>query len=148
MILVSACLCGENCRYDGKNSLSPAVRDLLRRGKAIAVCPEVLGGLPVPRERCEMTRDSQGETRIVSERYNDFTAQYTLGARATLFIARANHVRTAVLKSLSPSCGFGEIYDGSFSGVRTAGHGLAALLLWQNGIRVFTEDAMPRDEEL
>jgi len=148
MILVSACLAGEDCRYDGKSCLSPAVRELVRRGRAVAVCPEVLGGLPVPRERCEMARDLEGNTRVVSERHNDFTAQYTLGARASLFIARANHISTAVLKSLSPSCGFGEVYDGSFTGARTGGQGVTARLLVENGIRVYTEDQMPPIEEL
>jgi uncharacterized protein YbbK (DUF523 family) len=148
MILVSACLSGENCRYDGKGCLVPAVRELVRRGKAVSVCPEVLGGLPVPRERCEITRDPGGSVRVLSEQGNDFTAHYLLGARATLFIARANQVTKAVLKSLSPSCGSGEIYDGSFSGARTCGDGLTTLLLRQNGVRVYSENDMPPLEEL
>ena len=118
MILVSACLAGENCRYDGKSCLFPAVRELVRRGRAVA------------------------------ERHNDFTPQYTLGARATLFIARANNISTAILKSLSPSCGFGEVYDGSFTGARTGGQGVTARLLAENGIRVYTEDQMPPIDEL
>ena len=89
MILVSACLAGVDCRYDGRNCLSAAVRSLVRSGKAIAVCPEVMGGLPIPRERCELVKDPSGAVRVLSEQGNDCTAQYTLGAQAALFVARA-----------------------------------------------------------
>jgi uncharacterized protein YbbK (DUF523 family) len=148
MIVVSACLAGEKCRYDGNSCLFPQVRELVRSGKAVPVCPEVLGGLPVPRERCELRRDPDGKARIVSERGRDFTAEYAAGAQAALSIAQAAGATTAVLKSLSPSCGHGEIYDGSFTGRRTAGHGMAAELLSRHGIRVYTEAELPALEGL
>jgi len=135
MILVSACLAGVPCRYDGKSSLNPAIADLVARGEAVAVCPETLGGLPVPRVPCEMVT-AGGQKKVVSRDGRDFTAEFLLGARRTLEIALENGAAGALLKRRSPSCGTGEIYDGSFTGRLTAGSGLAADLLAANGIRV------------
>lgn len=135
MILVSACLAGVPCRYDGKSSLNPAVADLVRRGEAIAVCPEALGGLPVPRVPCEMVTTG-GQTRVVSRDGRDFTAAFLLGAHRALETALEVRADKALLKRRSPSCGIGEIYDGSFTGRLTAGNGLTADLLAAHGIAV------------
>jgi len=139
MILVSACLAGIPCRYDGKSSLNPAIADLVERGEALAVCPEMLGGLPVPRVPCEVVTGG-GETKVVSRDGRDFTAEYLLGARKTLDIALEARGAKALMKRRSPSCGVGEIYDGTFSGKLTAGNGLAADLLAEHGIEVIPGD--------
>lgn len=140
MILVSACLAGVPCRYDGKSSLNPAIADLVRRGEALAVCPETLGGLPVPRVPCEIVTTG-GQTRVVSKDGRDFTAEYLLGARKALEAALEARVSRVLLKRRSPSCGIGQIYDGSFTGCLTAGNGLTAELLAAHGI-----DVAPGDE--
>ena len=139
MILVSACLAGVSCRYDGTSSLNPAVADLVRRGEALAVCPETLGGLPVPRVPCEIV-SAEGQAVVVSRDGRDFTAAFLLGARKTLDTALEAGVSRALLKRRSPSCGIGEIYDGSFTGRLTRGDGLAAALLAENGIEVIPGD--------
>ena len=135
MILVSACLAGVPCRYDGKSSLNPAIADMVRRGEALAVCPETLGGGTVPRVPCEIVT-AGGETRVVSRDGRDFTAEFLLGARRALEIALDARVTKALLKRRSPSCGIGQIYDGSFTGRLTAGSGLTADLLAAHGIEV------------
>ena len=125
MILISACLLGCACRYDGRSKAHPLVQELARRGLAVPVCPEQLGGLPTPREP--------------SEQREDLTAQYRRGAEEALHLAALYGCTTAVLKERSPSCGSGQIYDGTFSGTLTEGWGTAAALLRANGIRVLGE---------
>ncbi len=134
--LVSACLAGENCRYDGKNCRDPIVEELVRRGEAIAVCPEMLGGLGVPREICEITRDENGNVAVFSLSGKDCTKNFLKGAGEVMRIARENKITKAILKSLSPSCGFGKVYDGTFSGSLKDGNGVTAELLHKNGIQV------------
>ena len=135
MILVSACLAGVACRYNGTAFPCAGMAELVSSGKAIAVCPEVLGGLAVPRLPAEIigfrVRTIQGE---------DVTDAYRTGAAAAFRIARENGCKSAVLKARSPSCGSGRIYDGSFSGRVTDGDGLLAGLLKQAGIIVYTEE--------
>lgn len=138
--LVSACLAGENCRYDGKNSRNEAVVELVRQGKAIPVCPEQLGGLPTPRCPCEIVRAGDGSIRVMSRDGRDLTREFYAGAEKALAIAKAHGVRKAILKSKSPSCGCGQVYDGTFSGRLTEGHGVTAKLLMDNQIEVCTED--------
>jgi uncharacterized protein YbbK (DUF523 family) len=135
--LVSACLAGENCRYDGKNCRDPSVEEMVRRGEAIAVCPEILGGLGVPRETCEIIRDEDGNAAVFSQSGKDCTKNFLKGAREALRIARENRITKAILKSLSPSCGFGKVYDGTFSGSLKDGNGVTAELLHENGIQVY-----------
>jgi uncharacterized protein YbbK (DUF523 family) len=131
MMIVSACLAGFPCRYDGKARPCAQVVELVRAGKAIPVCPEQLGGLPTPRTSCEI-RDG----RVVDAEGRDRTEAFRRGARAVLRIAQTYGATEALLQSRSPSCGSGRIYDGSFTKTLTAGDGVTARLLKENGIQV------------
>ena len=131
MMIVSACLAGFPCRYDGKARPCAQVVELVRAGKAIPVCPEQLGGLPTPRTSCEIR-----EGRVVDADGRDRTEAFHCGARAVLQIAQTYGATEALLQSRSPSCGSGWIYDGSFTKTLTAGDGVTARLLKENGIQV------------
>ena len=131
MMIVSACLAGFPCRYDGKARPCAQVVELVRAGKAIPVCPEQLGGLPTPRTSCEIR-----EGRVVDADGHDRTEAFRRGARAVLQIAQTYGATEALLQSRSPSCGSGRIYDGSFTKTLTAGDGVTARLLKENGIQV------------
>ncbi len=137
MILVSACLLGCACRYDGESKPHPLAQRLAERGLAVPVCPEQLGGLPTPRAPSE-----QRNGQVVSAAGADVTAQYRRGAEEALRLARLYGCTAAVLKERSPSCGSGQIYDGSFTGTLTAGWGTAAALLRDNGVRVVGESGL------
>ena len=136
-ILVSRCLLGERCRYDGASRPCPGVEKLLERFVLVPICPECDGGLPVPRPSCER----RGE-RVVTRDGRDKTAAYRLGAEAALAKAKETGAKIALLKSRSPSCGVGVIYDGSFTRTLTQGDGVTAELLKENGITVFDETAL------
>ena len=141
-LLVSACLLGVPCRYNGSSKGIPGLRERLSGCALFPVCPEVLGGLPTPRPPAERVGD-----RVRTRDGRDVTEAYLRGARAALRVARENGCAVALLKERSPSCGCGLIYDGSFSGVLSPGSGVAAELLAQNGIRVIGEsrlDALQR----
>ena len=133
-ILVSACLLGIGCRYDGKHKANPDVLALKDRYNLIPVCPEVFGGLPTPRVPSERI----GE-RVMMKDGHDVTQNYHRGAAEALTLCRIYNIRTAILKERSPSCGKGEIYDGSFSGALTKRDGVTAELLISEGIRVLGE---------
>lgn len=136
MYLVSKCLAGFPCRYDGKDNLVQEIRALVEAGKAVAVCPEVLGGLPTPRTPCEI----QPDRRVLSKRGEDVTEAFVRGAGRAMTICREHGCTGAILKARSPSCGRGLIYDGSFTGTRVAGNGVFAQMLLDAGIPVMTED--------
>ena len=134
-ILVSRCLLGEPCRYDGRSVPVPQLEKLRQAGHVlIPVCPEVLGGLPTPR-----TPSERRGACVVRKDGRDVTAEYRRGAECALETARREGVLAAVLKERSPSCGSGEIYDGTFTGALTAGDGVTAELLKANGITVYGE---------
>ena len=133
-LLISACLLGLCCRYDGGSKPQPGVEELAGRYRLIPVCPEQLGGLPTPREPSER----QG-CAVVMKSGTDVTVQYRRGAEQTLHLARLYGCKAAVLKERSPSCGSGRIYDGTFSGRLTSGDGVTAALLKENGIAVYGE---------
>ena len=133
-ILISACLLGVPCRYDGKSILNNDVLELAKSYRLIPVCPEVMGGLPVPREPMELR-----EGRVISRDGLDKTAAYRKGAYDALELARRYDCRAALLKENSPSCGKGSIHNGNFDGGLIPGDGIAAGLLTQNGIAVFGE---------
>ena len=133
-ILISACLLGTACRYDGGSKPILSVEALLGRYQLVPICPEQLGGLSTPREPSER----QG-ARVVMKSGEDVTAQYQTGAEQALHLARVFGCKKAVLKERSPSCGAGEIYDGTFSGTLIPGDGVTAQLLKANGIEVFGE---------
>ena len=133
-ILVSACLLGVACRYDGKRKPNEAVIALKEKYNLIPVCPEIMGGLPTPRLPSEI----RGET-VIMENGEDVTDKYSKGAEETLRLARLFGCGKAVLKEKSPSCGSGRIYDGTFSKTLTEGNGVTAGMLLANGIRVAGE---------
>lgn len=135
VIMVSNCLLGCNCRYDGKNCRNKDVRALAKGNVLIGICPEQTGGLSTPRNPAEI----QGE-KVVSSAGKNVTKEYTKGAKAALSLAKLNKAKYAVLKAKSPSCGKGVIYDGTFTGGKTEGNGITAQLFMDNGIEVFTED--------
>lgn len=151
-ILVSACLLGERVRFDGQGKLlraEPFAR-WRHEGRLVAICPEVTGGLGIPRAPAELqggTGDDVLEGRAaVRSPSADVTAAFLAGARAALELAQANHVRIAVLKARSPSCGRGRIYDGTFSKTERDGSGVTAALLARSGIAIFTEEELDRAE--
>jgi len=133
-LLVSACLLGERCRYDGGSQYCAAAGALAGRYELVPVCPEVLGGMPVPRTPAEIRGD-----RVVSMDGEDRTEKFRLGAERALEISRKAGAVKALLKSGSPSCGYGLIHDGSFSGGMAPGRGVTAALLESNGISVCSE---------
>lgn len=139
MYLISSCLVGINCRYNGTSTLNLALKKMIEEGKAIAVCPEVLAGLPTPRESCEIQNIAE-RCRVISKSGKDYTNAFVEAAKATLNICISQNISNAILQSRSPSCGFGEIYDGNFSGKLTIGNGLTAELLFKNGIKIFTDE--------
>ncbi|MEF9952062.1 MAG: DUF523 domain-containing protein [Clostridium sp.] len=135
MIIVSSCLAGINCRYDGDSNSSSKVIDLVNSGEAIPLCPEVLAGLTTPRIPCEIILRN-GTPFVINKKGEDMTNAFLEGARKTLEIAKIVGAKKAILKAKSPSCGCGKIYDGSFSGTLIDGNGLTATLLLENGIEV------------
>ncbi len=135
LILVSACLAGLPCRWNGEHRADETVVRLVREGRAILICPEQAGGLPTPREAAEIQAG-----RVRTKSGQDLTAAFELGARITLDLARQYACEQAILKARSPSCGSGTVYDGSFSGQVRAGDGITAQLLKKNGIQVRTEE--------
>lgn len=140
-LLVSACLLGCACRYDGAAKQNGQLAEWLQTSgcTAVPVCPEIYGGLPTPRTPSERQGD-----RVVSKTGQDVTAQYQKGAAEALALARLTGCQAAVLKARSPSCGCGQIYDGSFSGRLVPGNGVTADLLLQNGLPVFSEETLDR----
>lgn len=138
-ILVSACLLGEPVRYDGASRPCAAVQALQERYDLVPVCPECLGGLPIPRVPSEV--DTRAETlRVVAADGHDVTAAFETGARACVGIAQDNGCTLAILKENSPSCGSGTIYDGTFTRTLVPGHGVAARMLTSAGVRVIGEN--------
>lgn len=136
-LLISACLLGTPCRYDGGSKPCPSAEALREKYELIPVCPEVLGGLPTPRPPCEI-RDG----RVTDSDGNDRTDAYRLGAEKALAEAKKYGVTKAVLKERSPSCGKGIIHDGTFSGGLTSGDGITAALFAANGITVIGESGI------
>lgn len=134
-VLVSACLLGVSCKYDGGHNRNEQVTALKERFHLVPVCPEQLGGLPTPRIPSEI-RDG----RVFAKDGTDVTENFARGAHEALRLAQLAGCRCAVLKARSPSCGSGVIYDGTFSGTKTEGDGVTAALLKRQGIRVYTED--------
>ncbi len=135
MIIVSACLAGMHCRYDGGEVSNDDVLRLVTEGKAIPVCPEQLGGLTTPRLPCEIVNG-----RVMRQDGVDVTAEFERGARDALSLVRLAGTREAILKARSPSCGAGLIYDGTFSHTVTPGDGIFAALCRAEGISLRTEE--------
>lgn len=141
MIIVSACLAGLNTRYDGKASIDEEVYRLVKEGKAIPVCPEQLGGLATPRLPSEIRGGTgsdvlEGRAVVVNAKGEDVTENYLRGAYEVLKLARQVGAEKVILKARSPSCGFGCIYDGTFSRKLVEGNGVTAELLKREGLLV------------
>lgn len=135
MILVSACLLGENCKYNGGNNDNLYVKLYLKDRQYVAFCPEIAGGLEAPRSPCEIC----GE-RVMNSDGIDLTDEFTDGADQALELCQEAGVDLAILKEGSPSCGVNWIYDGSFNHVRIPGNGITAKLLCKNGIKCISEE--------
>ena len=135
-IIVSACLLGVSCRYDGNSKPCREVTSLKEKYNLIPVCPEIMGGLPTPR----LSSEIRGEL-VVMKDGSDVTKEYKRGAEEVLRLAQMFECKIAVLKENSPSCGCGKIYDGTFSRKLIDGNGITAGLLLKNGIKVFGETA-------
>lgn len=136
-ILVSACLLGVNCRYNGKGELAPGIRELMERCHPVPVCPEIMGGLPTPRTPAERSGG-----RVITRDGDDVTDAYERGAEEAVRLAKLYGCRYAVLKERSPSCGSGTIYDGTFTGTRIPGDGVTAARLAQEGVVVYGESSI------
>lgn len=135
IILCSACLLGINCRYDGKNSLNKKVLRLAKNKILIPVCPEILAGLPIPREKAERRGG-----KVITKSGKDLTKIFKKGAKEVLKIAKIYKIKKAILKQLSPSCGSGKIYNGTFSKKIIKGDGITTALLKKNKIEVISEE--------
>lgn len=146
MILVSSCLAGIPCRYDGKAQPNKLICVLAEKGLACPVCPECLGGLSTPRISAEIVGGNgedvlAGRAKVMAkngDEYIDVSAAFIKGAYLALQAARSADADTAVLKANSPSCGYETIYDGTFSGGKREGSGVTAALLKANGIKVIS----------
>jgi uncharacterized protein YbbK (DUF523 family) len=156
LILVSACLLGETVRYDGgdRRCAHAVLLRWRREGRVVAVCPEVAGGLPVPRPPAEIAGAAgglqvlAGAARVVDANGLDYSLQFVSGARQALALAQTKNIRIAVLKEGSPSCGSGFGYDGTFTATRVASAGVTAVLLQRAGIHVFSEERLAEADSL
>lgn len=150
MYIISACLCGVNCKYSGNNNLNEKCMKLFQEGKAILVCPEQLGGLSTPRNPSEMNSDVkevvEGNGKVIDNRGNDVTKQFLDGAYETLRITESANIKKAILKEGSPSCGCNFVYDGTFSGNKIKGKGVTAYILEQEGISVISDEDLEESD--
>ena len=137
-IIVSGCLLGCDCRYKGDNCKNEELLALAGKHTLIPVCPEQLGGLSTPRDPSEIVGD-----KVISNRGKDVTYEYTKGAEIALYVAKINNADAVLFKANSPSCGKGIIYDGTFTGNKIAGNGIAAQMFLNAGYNVFTENEIP-----
>jgi len=145
MILISACLCGVNCRYDGCVIENQPLKKLVELKKAIPLCPEVLGGRGVPRHPTEITGGTAddvlcGKAKIKDIKGGDVTKETLLGVLYVVAAVKRIGIKSAILKTKSPACGMGEIFDGSFSNKLINGNGVLTAALLKEGVTVYTED--------
>ena len=133
-ILISACLVGDKCKYDGHTNYTPLIKDLLEKYELVPFCPEVEGGLPTPRKPSERKSD-----KVINNAGKDVTRNFQLGAEKALNICKYLNIKIAILKENSPSCGVNQIYDGNFKNKLIKGEGVTTELLRKNGIAVYNE---------
>ena len=143
--LISACLGGENVRYDGQNCLQQQLKQLIETNQAMMICPEVSGGLATPRLPAEIVGGDgydvlNHQAKVIDLKGNDVTVAFISGAEETLKLAQKHQITHVILKANSPSCGSNMIYDGSFTGQKIRGVGVSTALLQQHGFEVMTED--------
>lgn len=134
-IIVSACLLGENCKYNGGNNLNQDLLNFLKDYEVYPICPECFGGLSTPRVPAEIIGD-----KVINKEGLDVTNNYLDGAIKALSIAKKENISIAILKAKSPSCGVDKIYDGTFSNTLISGDGITARLFKENHIAVYTEE--------
>lgn len=154
-VLVSACLLGEAVRYDGLSKPCPhkILTRWLEEGRVVRVCPEVSGGLSIPRTPAEIDKPLggfgvlSGKARVVDNTGRDVTAAFMQGAREALAVAQARGIRVAVLKENSPSCGSSSCYDGTFTRTRIPEPGVTGALLKKAGVLVFSEEQFEEADE-
>lgn len=149
MILISACLLGEDCRYDAGNSLNKELLALLKGKELLPICPEVAGGLPIPRPPAEIKggdgRDVlTGKAKVKTAEDDDFTDFFIKGARKILEDLDLKQIDFAILKSRSPSCGVNQIYNGQFNGQLKEGPGVTAAYLKSKGVSIFSEEELEK----
>lgn len=146
MILVSACLLGINCKYNGNNNKNEKVIKHLNGKLFIPICPEQLGGMPTPRHPCEIIHngglDKKECIKVINNQNKDKTQKFINGANESLKIAKLYNCKKAILKEGSPSCGSNYIYDGSFTSSKINGEGITTSLLKKNGIKVISENEL------
>jgi len=147
MILVSSCLAGYEVRYNATHSVNEIIQQLVQQKKAVAVCPELLGGFSTPRESAEIVGGDgddvlNGTARVIEKSGRDVTEMYMDGALITLKKAKEVNAEVVVLKEYSPSCGSAMIYNGEFKGNKRTGNGVTTALLRRNGIRVISEEQL------
>ena len=130
-VIVSACLAGDYCKYNGGNNLNQKMMDFLQSHEIIKVCPEVLGGLPIPRPSAEIVAG-----QVMNTEGKNITKEFTFGAQKAFEIVKKENPNLIILQSRSPSCGIKQIYDGTFSGKKITGHGLFAALCIEAGYKV------------
>ena len=135
MILISACLVGINCKYNGKNNYNEKALELVKSGKAIPICPEQLGGLTTPRNPSEI-KIINNKRYVINNKNEDVTEQFVRGANEVLKLAKELDVEKVILQSRSPSCGVGKIYSGNFDKKLIDGNGILAQMLIENNIEV------------
>ena len=136
-VLISMCLCGVPCRYDGRDVPFEKLVELIDDVTLIPVCPEIMGGLSTPRDPAELINH-----KVISNQGLDVTKEYDQGAHITLKLAKQLNCDVAILKEYSPSCGVHKIYDGSFQGSKMQGSGVTASLLMKNDIEVFSDETV------
>lgn len=144
MIIISACLCGCNCKYNGKNNKNEQCVNLFKSGKATLICPEQLGGMTTPRLPSEILKNEENKL-VINKNGENVTDFFERGAKEALNIAKLVNSKVAILKDGSPSCGSEFVYDGNFSGNKIKGQGITAELFIKNGIKVFSEKNMPKE---
>ena len=148
MYIISACLCGVNCKYNGLNNYNEKCNELFISGKAILVCPEQLGGLSTPRVPSELQDNTlniiKKNGKILNKDGEDVTENFLKGAREVTTIAKKLNIKKAILKEGSPSCGVNYIYDGTFTGNKIKGNGITTELLKALDIEVISEEALDR----
>lgn len=143
MYLISACLCGVNCKYNGANNYNEKCNELFISGKAVLICPEQLGGLTTPRISSELQANAkdviEGNGKVITNEGLDVTREFIKGAKEVVEIAKKLHISAAILKEGSPSCGVNFVYDGSFNGNKVKGKGITTEMLNEIGIKTLSE---------
>lgn len=138
-ILISACFLGEKVRYDGNSNplTNPLIATWIKQQRLVVICPEVCGGLPVPRDPAEINQTTK---KVFTQKGLDVSEHFALGAKRALALCKKHQITFALLKESSPSCGSYWVYDGNFSQQKIAGQGITTQLLLKNGIQVFSEE--------